>query len=190
MNEEAQPIYGPNPILLVDDDEVLRARLKMALNDRGYQVGDAPNKEEALEIAKTLNPQGAIVDLKMPGEGGLSVVKALKELDPDIQVVILTGYGSIATTKEAIQLGAVDYLTKPADADQILAALKGMRIVSDEPTDELNKAPSLARVEWEHIQRILHDCDGNVSRAARVLGIHRRSLQRKLYKNPPPGPKA
>lgn len=185
---KAAPV--PDPILLVDDDEVLRSRLQVALTDRGHRVEGAGNGEEAREIARRLRPAGAVVDLKMPGEGGLEVMQSLLEIDGDLQVVVLTGYGSIATTKEAIQLGAVDYLTKPADADQILAALQGRRIVSEEPDEGLERAPSLARVEWEHIQRILHDCDGNVSRAARVLGIHRRSLQRKLYKNPPPGPKA
>jgi two-component system response regulator RegA len=104
----------------------------------------------------------------------------LKELDPSTVVVVLTGYGSIATAVESIKLGAASYLTKPADADQIIAAFGGTQ------PEEHTEVPSLARVEWEHIQRVLADCGGNVSRAARALGIHRRSLQRKLSKYPSP----
>jgi two-component system response regulator RegA len=111
----------------------------------------------------------------------LAVVRDLKALDSSTVVVVLTGYGSIATAVESIKLGAASYLTKPADADQILAAFEGTQPSSDD-----TQAPSLARVEWEHIQRVLADCGGNVSRAARVLGIHRRSLQRKLAKRPVP----
>jgi len=118
------------------------------------------------------------VDLRLPGESGLSVVKDLKSLDPATVVVVLTGYGSIATAVESMKLGAASYLTKPADADQIVAAFEGTQ-----PADE-GAVPSLARVEWEHIQRVLADCGGNVSQAARMLGIHRRSLQRKLSKYP------
>jgi two-component system response regulator RegA len=118
------------------------------------------------------------VDLRLPGDSGLRVIRELKALDTSTVVVVLTGYGSIATAVESMKLGAASYLTKPADADQIVAAFEGTQ-----PGPDV-EAPSLARVEWEHIQRILADCGGNVSQAARVLGIHRRSLQRKLAKYP------
>ena len=131
-----------------------------------------------LDAARDESPELALVDLRLPGESGLAVVRDLKALDSSTIVVVLTGYGSIATAVESIKLGAASYLTKPADADQIVAAFDGTQ-----PHDDA-QAPSLARVEWEHIQRILTDCGGNVSQAARVLGIHRRSLQRKLSKRP------
>jgi two-component system response regulator RegA len=136
----------------------------------------------ALDEARKESPELAIVDLKMPGGSGLDVVRDLLALDAGTRVVVLTGYGSIATAVEAIKLGAVHYLPKPADCDEILAAL-GMA-VGDGPAAEL-ATPTLARAEWEHIQRVLADCAGNISEAARRLGIHRRSLQRKLSKYPP-----
>jgi len=119
--------------------------------------------------------------LKLPVGSGLDVVRGLHAIDPTTRIVVLTGYGSIATALESVKLGATHYLTKPVDADQVLAAFEGRDVAQDPPTVEV---PSLARVEWEHIQRILNDCDGNVSQAARLLGIHRRSLQRKLSKFP------
>jgi two-component system response regulator RegA len=131
-----------------------------------------------MDAAREESPEFALVDLRLPGESGLAVVRDLKALDASTVVVVLTGYGSIATAVESVKLGAASYLTKPADADQIVAAFEGTQ-----PSDDA-QAPSLARVEWEHIQRILSDCAGNVSQAARILGIHRRSLQRKLAKRP------
>jgi two-component system response regulator RegA len=118
----------------------------------------------------------------MPGRSGLEVVRHLRALDAQTRVVVLTGYGSIATAVEAMKLGAVNYLAKPADADQVLAAL-GVTEPSDAGAEA--QTPSLARVEWEHIHRVLQDCDNNVSEAARRLGLHRRSLQRKLARIPP-----
>ena len=132
--------------------------------------------------AQADSPELALVDMRLPGESGLAVVRDLKALDAATVVVVLTGYGSIATAVESMRLGATNYLTKPADADQIVAAFEGTRVQGD--TDAA--APSLARVEWEHINRVLADCGGNVSQAARILGIHRRSLQRKLGKDPGP----
>jgi len=132
----------------------------------------------AIDAAREDSPELALVDLRLPGESGLSVVRDLKALDSSTVVVVLTGYGSIATAVESMKLGAASYLTKPANADQIVAAFDGTQ-----PADDA-QVPSLARVEWEHIQRILADCGGNVSQAARVLNIHRRSLQRKLSKRP------
>ncbi len=167
-------------LLIVDDDNAFRERLVRAMRDRGFEATGAPDHSSAVQMAQAESPELALVDLRLPGESGLAVVRDLKALDASTVVVVLTGYGSIATAVESIKLGAASYLTKPADADQIVAAFAGVQ-----PPDD-GQAPSLARVEWEHIQRILADCDGNVSQAARVLGIHRRSLQRKLSKRPVP----
>jgi two-component system, response regulator RegA len=171
-------------ILLVDDDEVFVERLARALRDRGYDVRVANDYEAAVRLARAESPEVAVVDLRMPGRSGLEVVRDMKSIDPATNILVLTGYGSIATAVEAIRLGAKDYLPKPADVDDILAALN--RSPDDKkvmPTDF--QPPSLARTEWEHIHRVLSDCEGNVSEAARRLGIHRRSLQRKLQRYPP-----
>jgi len=165
-------------LLIVDDDSTFRERLVRAMRDRGFEATGVPDHPSAIIAAQTETPELAVVDLRLPGESGLAVVRDLKALDASTVVVVLTGYGSIATAVETIKLGAASYLTKPADADQIVAAFEGIQ-----PRDDA-EAPSLARVEWEHIQRILRDCDGNISQAARVLRIHRRSLQRKLSKRP------
>jgi two-component system response regulator RegA len=165
-------------LLIVDDDAAFRDRLVRAMRDRGFEATGVPDHPTAIDAAREESPELAVVDLRLPGESGLAVVRDLKALDASTIVVVLTGYGSIATAVESIKLGAASYLTKPADADQLVAAFEGTQ-----PVDEA-QVPSLARVEWEHIQRILADCGGNVSQAARVLGIHRRSLQRKLSKRP------
>jgi len=170
----------PN-VLLVDDDEILRERLAQAIRARGYEVKTAGSAEEALrEVAKD-SPEMAVLDLKMPGMSGLDLLRELRQHDPATRVLMLTGYGSIATAVQAVREGAVGYLPKPADADEILAALAGKEAGAPKP----GETPSLARAEWEHIQRVLTDCGGNISEAARRLGIHRRSLQRKLHKYPP-----
>jgi two-component system response regulator RegA len=170
-------------VLVVDDDEVFRRRLARALEDRGLAVTIAGDHASALAEARRDSPELAVVDLKMPGRSGLDVVRDLRALDGGTRVLVLTGYGSIATAVEAIKLGAVHYLPKPADCDEILAALgvTAAGAAADEPAS----TPTLARAEWEHIQRVLADCSGNISEAARRLGIHRRSLQRKLGKYPP-----
>lgn len=168
--------------LLADDNDALRERLGKALRDRGYDVWTAASSEEALAIARKDSPEFAIIDLRMPGMNGLDLLKELKSIDPSTAVVMLTGFGSIATAVEAMKLGAVNYVTKPADADDVIAAFSP----DDRPrTDVVPETPSLARVEWEHIHRVLGECDGNISEAARRLGIHRRSLQRKLQKLAP-----
>jgi two-component system response regulator RegA len=173
---------APRTLLLVEDDEILRARLARAFRDRGLVVTESDSAEAAIEAAREDSPELAVVDLRLPRASGLEVVRELATLDPTTVVVVLTGYGSIATALEATRLGARRYLTKPADADQILAALDGQSAADV----SLGDVPSLARVEWEHIQRVLHDCNGNISQAARLLGLHRRSLQRKLLKHPLP----
>ena len=171
-------------ILLVDDDAVFVERLARAFRDRGYDVRTARDCDAAVLLARDESPELSVIDLRMPGRSGLELVRELTAIDPATKVVVLTGYGSIATAVEAIRLGAWDYLPKPADVDDILA------IFSRDPShpkaqSTAAKPPSLARTEWEHIHRVLTDCDGNVSEAARRLGIHRRSLQRKLHRFPP-----
>lgn len=168
-------------LLLADDDDVLRERLARALRDRGYEVTPARSAEEALEFTAESSPEFAVIDLRMPGKGGLWLLQQLRARDAATRVLVLTGYGSIATAVEATRAGAVGYLPKPADADEVVRALLG----DTGPTTEERPAPSLARAEWEHIQRVLTDCEGNISEAARRLGLHRRSLQRKLSKYPP-----
>ncbi|HSI36648.1 MAG TPA: response regulator [Tepidisphaeraceae bacterium] len=170
-------------VLVVDDDVAFRTRLMRAIAARGHEAHGAGTVDEAIEVAARVKPGAAVVDLKMPGgKSGLDLVSDLTVRLPGIQVVVLTGYGSIATAVEAVRKGAINYLMKPLDADQILAAFD---TEGSEEGAELETTPSLARVEWEHIQRVLTDCDGNISLAARRLGIHRRSLQRKLGKYPP-----
>ena len=179
--EAATPSRESRSLLIVDDDGPFRTRLMRAFADRGFEVHGAGGFTEAMAAARAESPELALVDLRLPGASGLDLVHALKDLDPATNIVVLTGYGSIATAVESLQIGATSYLTKPVDADQILAAFDG-------PLRGAGRAvpqpQPLARVEWEHIQRVLADCDGNVSQAARQLGIHRRSLQRKLSKDP------
>ena len=170
-------------ILLVDDDDAFRKRMTRALTDRGFDVRAAHDYDAAMESARADSPQFAVVDLKMPGRSGLEVVRDLKAIDETTRIVVLTGYGSIATAVEAVKLGATHYLPKPADVDEILAALTREEGVSEVHAEF--PAPTLARAEWEHIQRVLGDCGGNISEAARRLGLHRRSLQLKLRKYPP-----
>lgn len=176
---------GKPSILLVDDDEVFRNRLARAFVDRGYDVRTGGDYDTAMASARDDSPEFAVVDLKMPGRGGLELVRALHDLDPQTKIVVLTGYGSIATAIDAVRLGATYYLSKPADADDIVNAFARGQSPPLEPPEVEYKAPSLARAEWEHINRVLSDCGGNISEAARRLGIHRRSLQRKLQKYPP-----
>jgi len=170
-------------LLLVDDDAVYRERLAKAITARGYEVRTATSAEEALAQAETDSPEFAVLDLRMPGESGLELLRRLMVIDPTTRVLMLTGYGSIATAMEAVRLGAVNYLTKPADVDDILAAFQPAGLPIEAATDLVT--PSLARVEWEHIQRVLGDCEGNLSEAARRLGMHRRSLQRKVIRKRP-----
>jgi two-component system, response regulator RegA len=175
----------PGSLLLVDDDVVLRERLARALRDRGFEVRVAGGFDEALALAQDESPEYAVVDLRMPGKSGLELVKALHEVDPHTRTLVLTGYGSISTAVDAIRMGAVNFLPKPADADDLLAAFqKSDQDDLSASTDDY-RAPSLARAEWEHIQRVLRDSGGNISETARRLGIHRRSLQRKLQRDAP-----
>jgi two-component system response regulator RegA len=169
-------------LLLLDDDDVFATRMAKALGARGFEVVRAASAAEALARAREESPECALVDLRLPDAHGLDVVADLHAIDATTRIVVLTGYGAIATAVESLKRGASDYLTKPVDADQVAAAFDAQA-----PVTEKGRAftvPSLARVEWEHIQRVMTECQGNVSQAARVLGLHRRSLQRKLAKYP------
>jgi two-component system response regulator RegA len=166
-------------ILIVDDDEPFRLALRNAFLRRGYEVSLASSPAEAQAALGEGHPNYAVVDLRMPGGSGLDVVRTLRALPQPPAVVVLTGYGTIGTAVEAIRLGAVNYLNKPADAEEIEAALQGKR---PPPMEEV---PSLDRQEWEYLNRILAGCNGNISEAARRLKMHRRTLQRKLQKHPP-----
>ena len=172
-------------ILVVDDDATLRSRLAEAFRRRGYESAEASTAEEAVSLAERDSPEFAVVDLRLGAQSGLDVVRALHAIDAATKIVVLTGYGSIATAMEAVRLGATGYIPKPADADDILSAFARGEDSSPSPAATDYAVPSLARAEWEHINRVLADCDGNVSEAARRLRIHRRSLQRKLQKRPP-----
>jgi two-component system response regulator RegA len=168
-------------MLLVDDDEPFRSRLARALRARGVEVAEAASVADAARAAHALRPQRALIDLRMADGSGLDVLALLRRDFPSAACIVLTGYGSIATAVEAVRRGAFDYLTKPVDADDVLRAFEP----SAEDDEVAASVPSLQRVEWEHIQRVLADCDGNVSKAARLLGLHRRTLQRKLASRPP-----
>ena len=172
-------------IILVDDEEQFRGRLARAFINRGYTVFEAADVDGALEKIKENKPDWALVDLKMPGKSGLDLIREVKEFLPFLKIVVLTGYGSIATATEAVKLGAHYYLPKPADVDDILNAFEKDSELPGVPEQNEFEAPSLARAEWEHIQRVLNDCDNNITAAAHKLGIHRRTLQRKLYKYAP-----
>lgn len=171
----------PN-LMIVDDDTVFCDVLAKAMSRRGFEVVCAHTIQTALQQAELLAPEYAIIDLKLADESGLSLVEKIKELDPGTRIVVLTGYASIATAVEAIKLGATHYLAKPVDADEIMAAFERTNGDSDTP---INAHPlSVERLEWEYIHRILAENDNNISVTARLLNMHRRTLQRKLSKKP------
>lgn len=173
-------------ILVVDDDDLLRQQLARAFERRGMEVRSCAGFAEAWALLETdYSPELAVVDLKMPDGNGLRLVERLHQADPNTKTVVLTGYGSIATAIDAVRLGATYFLQKPADAEEVLNAFGRGTPGTDGEVDTELKAPTLARAEWEHINRVLNDCQGNISEAARRLGLHRRSLQRKLQKFPP-----
>lgn len=174
--------YRPS-LLLVDDDVVFCQVLSAALARRGFMVSVAHHVDAALHLATQDPPEYAVVDLKMPGPSGLVLVEKLTALDSHTRIVVLTGYASIATAVEAIKLGAIHYLTKPADADEIVQAFRST--AGDAAMPVANAPLSIDRLEWEHIQKILIECQSNISATARRLGMHRRTLQRKLQKHPP-----
>jgi two-component system, response regulator RegA len=167
--------------LVVDDDDRFRVRIVRALVERGYSAEGVGSRDECINLSMTRVFENAIVDLRMPGGSGIEVVSHLKGTYPPIKIVVVTGYGSIATAVEAIRRGALDYISKPCDLDSILDRLK-INNWSSELASSIPSTPSLSDVEWEHLQRVLADCHGNVTQAAKRLGLHRRSLQRKLSK--------
>jgi two-component system response regulator RegA len=171
-------------LLLVDDDAVFCQVLGRAFEKRGYDMLIAHDVDRAMALVFECGaPDYAVVDLSMPGgRSGLSLVEELHRIDARTAIVVLTGYASVATAVEAIKLGAVHYLAKPANADEIIEAFGKQQ---GDPDMQVSRAPvSVRRMEWEYIQKVLADCDGNVSAAARKLGLHRRTLQRKLAKRP------
>ena len=175
---------GPDrSLLIVDDDEPFRKRLARAMEKRGFEpVLTAESVAEGLANARTQPPAYAVIDLRLEDGNGLDVVEALREARPDSRVVVLTGYGAIATAVAAVKIGATDYLSKPADADDVEAALLSQP--DDKPVPPENPM-SADRVRWEHIQRVFELCDRNVSETARRLNMHRRTLQRILAKRSP-----
>ena len=180
---ENEPVdEAPETILVVDDDDILRTRMAKAFEKRGFRTLMAGCSDEVKELVPGEFPDRAVIDLRMPGESGLDVLSYLLEHSPETKAVILTGYGSISNAVDAIKIGAVNYVTKPANADEVLHAFQTNQ--QDGQSDSL-QPQSLAEAEWDHIQRVLHDCEGNISEAARQLDIPRRTLQRKLKKLAP-----
>lgn len=170
-------------LLLVDDDTTFCRVLGIALKRRGFEVSIAHSVEQAIPMAIESPPEYAVVDMKMGGAPGLVLVQALHELDPNTRIVVLTGYASIHTAVEAIKLGATQYLAKPANADEIVAAFSHR---ADGNIPVMLEAIHISNLEWDHIQRMMQAQGNNISATARALGMHRRTLQRKLNK-PPPG---
>ncbi len=172
-----------NSILVIDDDEAFRYTLAKSIRRRGMEAFEAANGDEACQLLNAKQIDACVLDLKLEGESGLHLLPELLGLHPKLAVVVLTGYASIATAVEAVKMGAINYLSKPADTDEILAALEGNIHVEEEAV--LDAQPmSVDRLEWEHIQRVLGENQGNISETARALGMHRRTLQRKLQKHP------
>ena len=169
-------------LLIVDDDSTFCTVLANAMRKRGFNVTCAHTVEHALECAESSAPEYAVIDLRLPGTSGLTLVEKMHALDPGTRIVMLTGYASIATAVEAIKLGATHYLAKPVDADEIMLAFE--RTSGDAEVQISSHPLSVGRLEWEYIQRVLNENKGNVSVTARILKMHRRTLQRKLTKYP------
>ncbi|MEY2700869.1 MAG: hypothetical protein RIQ52_1624 [Pseudomonadota bacterium] len=169
-------------LLLVDDDPTFCQVLQPALVRRGFNVHVANSLIMGQDLAREIEPEYAVIDLRIGHDSGLALVSCLHQLDSNTRIVMLTGFASIATAVEAIKLGATHYLTKPADADEIVAAL--FKDEGDQSVAPKEKPLSVKRLEWEHLQKVLVEHEGNVSAAARALGMHRRTLQRKLEKRP------
>jgi two-component system response regulator RegA len=169
-------------LLLVDDDETFCTVLKIALEKRNFEVFISHTVSNGIECAERIEPEFAVIDLRIGHQSGLELVEKLISLDNNTRIIMLTGYASIATAVEAIKLGALHYLTKPANADEIVQALQKN---TGDASVEINENPlSVKRLEWEHLQKVLMQHDGNISAAARALKMHRRTLQRKLDKRP------
>jgi two-component system response regulator RegA len=177
-------VNNQKTILLVDDDEIFLGVLAKALRGRGFNATTATGITEAVRLAQNQKPAMAVVDLKLNEESGLDLIPELASIRPDMNIVVLTGYSSIATAVTAIKRGATEYLSKPVTADDVIRALSGEPRSRDELEDF--SPMSIERLEWEHIQKVLKENDGNISATARSLGMYRRTLQRKLAKRPVP----
>ncbi|MCL4067743.1 ActR/PrrA/RegA family redox response regulator transcription factor [Pseudomonas sp. GX19020] len=183
MSGDLNAELGPDrTLLLVDDDELFVKRLARAMEKRGFQPETAESVAVGRQIAQTRPPAYAVVDLRLEDGNGLDVVETLREKRPDCRIVVLTGYGAIATAVAAVKIGALDYLSKPADADDVTNALLAKGEALPPPPENPMSAD---RVRWEHIQRVYEMCDRNVSETARRLNMHRRTLQRILAKRSP-----
>ncbi|MFK2903209.1 response regulator transcription factor [Dyella ginsengisoli] len=186
MTDSTAPVSA-RPLLIIDDDATFGRVLARALGSRGFEVIIAVNADEARALTRRHQPRYCVLDLKLGEENGLRLIPDLQRLVPDMRILLLTGYASIATAVEAIKRGAHDYLAKPVDADAVVRALvdgDGPHADDDEVLDAPEAPLALRRLEWEHIHRVLTECDGNISETARRLGMHRRTLQRKLSKHP------
>ena len=171
-----------NRYLIVDDDIAFCSVLERAITRRGFSTVIAHDGNKALETAENYQPSHAIIDLKLANESGLHLIEPLLQLKEDMKIVVLTGYGNIPTAVQAVKAGAINYLAKPVDVDTLLAAFD---TVTEEQFEAAHTQPmSLRRLEWEHIQRVLNENKGNISATAKSLGMHRRTLQRKLQKRP------
>lgn len=188
MLERVAPASDPTPtspgetLLIVDDDKAFLQRLARAMEKRGFLTETAESVSEARAKVESCNPAFVVVDMRLEDGNGLDVIEILRSRRPEARAIILTGYGNIATAVTAVKLGAVDYLSKPADADEIYGALTQQRNERAEPPENPMSAD---RVRWEHIQRVYELCDRNVSETARRLNMHRRTLQRILAKRAP-----
>ncbi|MBI1260108.1 MAG: ActR/PrrA/RegA family redox response regulator transcription factor [Rhizobiales bacterium] len=181
-SDETPVLPEDRTLLLVDDDVPFLTRLARAMESRGFDVSTASTVKDGKDLAKSKKPGFAVVDLRLEDGNGLDVVSAIEDARPDARIVVLTGYGNIATAVAAVKLGAVDYLAKPSDADAIEAALLAKR---GDRADPPENPMSADRVRWEHIQRVYELCGRNVSETARRLNMHRRTLQRILAKRAP-----
>ena len=183
IDDAGAALPGEPTLLLADDDDAFRDAMSRALGRRGFAVTASRNVNEAEAEAEKQVFEYALVDVRMPGRSGIDLVAALRRIDEGTRVVVLTGYGTIANAVEAMRAGAADYLTKPVDAAACERSLLGRAEAA--PAADDDDVPSLERVEYEYLQRVLADCGGNVSEAARRLRMHRRSLQRKITRQPP-----
>ncbi|MEL0143861.1 MAG: ActR/PrrA/RegA family redox response regulator transcription factor [Alphaproteobacteria bacterium] len=182
VEEQPAPVAGDETLLIVDDEANLRNQLAKAMERRGFVTEVAESVAEGKRTVDARPPKYAVIDLRLGDGSGLEVVEALRAARPDARIVMLTGYGNIATAVAAVKAGAVDYLPKPADADQVVAALMAEGEALPPPPE---RPMSADRVRWEHIQRVYAQCDRNVSETARRLNMHRRTLQRILAKHAP-----
>lgn len=182
LTDDGDPIGPDRSLLIVDDDGPFLRRLARAMETRGFTVDTAETVSDGIARSKAAPPKYAVVDLRLADGNGLEVIEAIRQNRDDTQIVVLTGYGNIATAVTAVKLGALDYLAKPADADDVFNALTQRK---GEKTEVPENPMSADRVRWEHIQRVYEMCERNVSETARRLNMHRRTLQRILAKRAP-----